>query len=79
MMSAGYWREPYVGLLDPALYAGVLFGAAAIVLPAMFALLHRARRETSGADREQDGAGTPTRSGCGSPARCTTWSATACR
>ena len=28
MIAAGYWSEPYLGLLDPALYAGLVFGVA---------------------------------------------------
>ena len=29
MMSAGFWRQPYVGLLDPAIWPAALFGSAA--------------------------------------------------
>lgn len=52
MMSAGFWRQPYGGLLDPALWPAAVFGSAAIILPALFVVLRRARRETDARDRE---------------------------
>ena len=52
MMSAGFWRQPYGGLLDPAIWPAALFGSAAIVLPALFVVLRRARREADARDRE---------------------------
>ena len=54
MIVAGHWREPYVGLLDPGLYASLVFGVALAVVPAMFALLRRSRRENERVAREQD-------------------------
>src|SRR5918998_1972493 len=54
MIAAGYWREPYLGLLDPALYAATVFGVALAVVPALFALLRRSRRESERVTREQD-------------------------
>jgi signal transduction histidine kinase len=52
MMSAGFWRQPYGGLLDPAIWPAALFGSAAIVLPALFVVLRRSRREAEARDRE---------------------------
>ena len=52
MMSAGFWRQPYGGLFDPAIWPAALFGSAAIVLPALFWVLRRARREADAQDRE---------------------------
>jgi signal transduction histidine kinase len=54
MIAAGYWRQPYLGLLDPALYAATVFGVALAVVPALFALLRRSRRESERVAREQD-------------------------
>src|SRR6478735_247018 len=54
MMSAGFWRQPYVGLLDPALWPATIFGSAAIILPALFLVLRRARREAETRDRDAD-------------------------
>ncbi len=54
MIAAGHWNEPYLGLLDPGLYAGLVFGVALAVVPAMFALLGRSRRENERIAREQD-------------------------
>jgi signal transduction histidine kinase len=54
MLGAGYWREPYLGLLNPTLYAGVVFGVALAIVPALFALLRRSRRESERVAREQD-------------------------
>ena len=54
MIAAGYWSEPYLGLLDPALYAGLVFGVALAIVPALFALLRRSRRESERVTREQD-------------------------
>ena len=54
MIAAGYWSAPYLGLLDPALYAGLVFGVALAIVPALFALLRRSRRESERVTREQD-------------------------
>ena len=54
MIVAGHWREPYLGLLNPSLYAGLVMGVALAVVPAMFALLRRSRRESERVAREQD-------------------------
>lgn len=52
MMSAGFWRQPAAGLLDPAIWPAALFGSAAVILPALFLVLRRARREADARDRE---------------------------
>ena len=54
MIAARYWSEPYLGLLDPALYASIMFGIALAVVPALIALLRRSRREGERVAREQD-------------------------
>ena len=54
MIIAGFWREPYLGLLDPRLYAALVLGTAVAVVPALIALLRRSRRESERAAREQD-------------------------
>ena len=54
MIMAGYWQEPYVGLLDPAFYGGLLSVIAIAVVPAMIALLARSRRESEREVREQE-------------------------
>jgi signal transduction histidine kinase len=54
MMSAGFWRQPYAGLLDPALWPATIFGSAAIILPALFVVLRRSRRESEARDREAE-------------------------
>ena len=54
MIVAGHWSEPYLGLLNPSLYAGLVMGVALAVVPAMFALLRRSRRENERVAREQD-------------------------
>ncbi len=54
MIMAGYWQESYVGLLDPAFYAGLLSVIAIAVVPAMIALLVRGRRESEREVREQE-------------------------
>ena len=54
MIGAGFWREPYFGLLDPRLYAALVLGVAVAVVPALIALLRRSRRESERAAREQD-------------------------
>jgi signal transduction histidine kinase len=51
---AGRWREPYLGLLDPAFYGTLLSALAIAVVPAMIALLIRARRESEREVREQE-------------------------
>jgi len=54
MMSAGFWRQPYGGLLDPAIWPAALFGSAAVILPALFVVLRRSRREADARDREAE-------------------------
>jgi signal transduction histidine kinase len=54
MIMAGRWREPYLGLLDPAFYGTLLSALAIAVVPAMIALLIRARRESEREVREQE-------------------------
>ncbi len=54
MMSAGFWRQSYVGLLDPALWPATIFGSAAIILPALFVVLRRSRRDAELQDREAE-------------------------
>jgi signal transduction histidine kinase len=54
MMSAGFWRQPYGGLLDPAIWPAALFGSAAVILPALFVVLRHARREADARDREAE-------------------------
>ena len=54
MMSAGFWRQPYAGLLDPAIWPAALFGSAAVILPALFVVLRRSRREADVRDREAE-------------------------
>jgi signal transduction histidine kinase len=54
MMSAGFWRQSYVGLLDPALWPATIFGSAAIILPALFVVLRRSRRESETGNREAE-------------------------
>src|SRR3712207_6749839 len=54
MIMAGYWRESYLALLDPSLYASLVMAVALAVVPAMVALLRRSRRESERVAREQD-------------------------
>jgi signal transduction histidine kinase len=54
MIMAGYWQEPYLGLLDPAFYGGLLSVIAIAVVPAMIALLVRSRQESEREVREQE-------------------------
>jgi signal transduction histidine kinase len=54
MIMAAYWREPYLGLLNPALYAGLVSGIAIAIVPAMIGLLRRSRRETERQERDLD-------------------------
>lgn len=54
MISAGFWRQPYAGLLDPGSYVAMLFGSAALVSPALIGLLHRSRREADARERAAD-------------------------
>jgi signal transduction histidine kinase len=54
MIMAGYWQEPYLGLLDPGFYGGLLSVIAIAVVPAMIALLVRSRRESEREVREQE-------------------------
>ncbi|HEY6684884.1 MAG TPA: sensor histidine kinase [Propionibacteriaceae bacterium] len=54
MIMAGHWREPYLGLLDPAFYGALVSAFAIAIVPAMIALLVRARRESEREVREQE-------------------------
>ena len=54
MIMAGHWREPYLGLLDPAFYGALVSAFAIAVVPAMIALLVRARRESEREVRDQE-------------------------
>ena len=54
MIVAGHWNEPYLGLLNPSLYGGLVIGVALALVPAMFALLRRSRRESERVARDQD-------------------------
>lgn len=54
MIAAGFADEPYLGLLDPGLYAALVVGIALAVVPALVALLRRSRRESERVAREQD-------------------------
>lgn len=52
MLSAGFWRQPYGGLLDRALWPAAIFGSAAIILPALVVVLRRSRRDAEARERE---------------------------
>jgi signal transduction histidine kinase len=52
MIVAAHWREPYLGLVDPAFYAGILTMIAVVTVPTLFALLYRSRRDNE--RREHD-------------------------
>jgi signal transduction histidine kinase len=54
MIMAAHWREPYLGLLNPSLYAGLVIGTAVAVVPAMIGLLRRSRREAERQERDLD-------------------------
>jgi signal transduction histidine kinase len=54
MIMAGHWHEPYLGLLDPAFYGALVSAFAIAVVPAMIALLVRARRESEREVQEQE-------------------------
>jgi len=54
MLMAGFWDQPYLGLLDPTLYGVLVIGVAVAVVPALFGLLHRSRREAERMDRDQE-------------------------
>lgn len=54
MVLAGHVQDPYLGLLDPNLYAALLVAVSVAILPAMFALLRRTRRDTELRERDQD-------------------------
>jgi signal transduction histidine kinase len=54
MIMAGHWQEPYLGLLNPVFYGALLSVFAIAVVPAMIALLVRARREGEREVREQE-------------------------
>jgi signal transduction histidine kinase len=54
MLWAGFWDQSYLGLLQPQLYGALVGGLAVLVLPAMFALLRRNRREAEQLERQQE-------------------------
>ena len=54
MLTAGFWTEPYLGLLNPQAYATVFFGLTVIMLSALIGLLRRNRRELDRAAREEE-------------------------
>ena len=54
MLTAGFWDEPYAGLLDPRAYGAVVFGVGAIMLPAMIGLLRRNRRDVEATARAEE-------------------------
>jgi signal transduction histidine kinase len=54
MVMAGHWREAYLGLFNPAFYGALVSALAIAVVPAMIALLVRARRESEREVREQE-------------------------
>jgi len=54
MMMAGFWDQPYFGLLHPGLYAGIMLGLAVSLVPAMLGLLRRGRREAERWERQEE-------------------------
>lgn len=54
MLMAGYWDQPYFGLLDPGLYAGIVLGLTVSLVPALFGLLRRSRREAERFEHDQE-------------------------
>ncbi len=50
----GHWSETAFGLLNPGFYAELFALGSVAVLPSMFALLHRTRRDNEQQLREQD-------------------------
>lgn len=54
MLAARYASEPYLGLLDPRLYAALVSGLGFMVIPAMLGLLWRDRQESQRLEREQE-------------------------
>jgi signal transduction histidine kinase len=54
MLMAGYWDQPYLGLLDPTLYVILVFGFSIMVVPALIGLLRRNRRESARLEHDQE-------------------------
>lgn len=54
VVLAAHRGEPFLGALNPLLYAELLMAVALAVLPALVALLRRSRREAVHRDREED-------------------------
>ena len=54
MLMVRFANEPYLGLLNPSLYAAVVTGFGFMVIPAMLGLLWRDRRESARLEREQE-------------------------
>ena len=54
MVTAGFWSEPYLGLLDPRAYGVLFLGLGAIMLPAMIGVLLRNRRDTDRLARAEE-------------------------
>lgn len=53
-LSAGFWRQPYAGFDDPALYLAVVLGTAGILLPGLVALVLTTRREAVRRDAQAE-------------------------
>ena len=77
MIMAGYWQEPYLGLLDPAFYGGLLSVIAIAVVPAMSRCWCEVVGRASERFVSRSAVATPTRNGSGSLVTCMTWSVTA--
>src|SRR4051812_7919709 len=54
-LSAGFWRQPWLGLADPGLYLAVVLGTAGILLPGLVSLVlvgrQNAERQDLAAER----------------------------
>ena len=54
MIMAAYLREPYLGLLEPGLYAGLLAGLGVAFAPAAIGVVRRGRRDAERRQREDE-------------------------
>ena len=80
VVLAAHRGEAYLGALDPVLYAELVMARApSPCCPRWSRCCAGAAARPCTATARRTAAGRRTRSGCGSPARCTTSSATACR
>ena len=70
-------HEPYLGLLDPGTYAGLLAGLAVVFVPALLGLARRGRRDNERRQREEDRRRYAYEERLRIAGRCTTWSDTA--